>query len=558
MIWPSNLVSTSVFYALHDHSKTDPLKSNGWSISRYRFFFYVAIGSFVWYWFPGYLAQFLSVFAFVTWIKPNSVVINQLFGGWTGVSLIPITFDWTQVTGYIFSPLVAPWHAIANSLIGIFVFWWLTTIGLHYSGHWYADYLPISDSSSYDNTGSVYNVSKILTPQYTLDLAKYKAYSPLFLSTTFSLTYGLSFATIAAVVVHTAIFHGEDIYARLRASKTDEEDIHTRMMRKYPEAPDWWYGALLIIMLAISFTTILAYPTHLAWWAFIVAIVIALVWTIPIGIVQATTNIQIGLNVFTEFIISYMQPGNPMSMMLFKTYGYITMLQGIFFVQDLKLGHYMKVPPRTMFSAQVVATIWSCFVQIAVLEWALGTIKDVCKPHQANHFTCPGGRVFFNASIIWGVIGAQRIFSPGSIYSSLLWFWLVGALTPVVIYIGARMFPKSNIRLLSAPIIFGGTGQIPPATPLNYLSWGIIGWFFNKFIKNRYRGWWMRFNYLTSAGLDVGLALATIVIILALNFTNTAAPSWWGNDAPAQTMDYLNTAVQKTVPDGEFFGPRNW
>jgi len=308
MIWPQNLVSTSVFYALHDHSKTDPSKSHGWSVSRYRYFLYVAIGSFVWYWFPGYLAQFLSVFAFVTFIRPDSVVINQLFGGWTGVSLIPITFDWTQVVGYNSSPLVSPFHAIANTLIGLVIFWWLTTIGLHYSGHWYAEYLPISDSSSYDNTGSVYNVSKILTPEFTLDLAKYKTYSPLFLSTTFSLTYGLSFATIAAVMVHTVLFHGEDIYARLRASKTDEEDVHNRMMQKYPEAPDWWYGVLLIVMVAISLVTCLAYPTHLAWWAFLIALVIALVWTIPIGIVQATTNIQIGLNVFTEFISKYIPP----------------------------------------------------------------------------------------------------------------------------------------------------------------------------------------------------------------------------------------------------------
>jgi len=112
MIWPQTLVSTSFMYALHDHSKTDPRKSNGWPISRYRYFFIVFIGSFVWYWFPGYsvswpfaesmdrveantstVAKFLSVFAFVTWIRPKNVVINQLFGGWTGISLIPITFD---------------------------------------------------------------------------------------------------------------------------------------------------------------------------------------------------------------------------------------------------------------------------------------------------------------------------------------------------------------------------------------------------------------------------------------------------------------------------------
>ena len=53
MIWPQNFVNTSLFYALHDHSPTDPAKANGWSIGRYRYFLYVFLGSFVWYWFPG-------------------------------------------------------------------------------------------------------------------------------------------------------------------------------------------------------------------------------------------------------------------------------------------------------------------------------------------------------------------------------------------------------------------------------------------------------------------------------------------------------------------------
>ena len=161
MIWPQNLVSTTVFYTLHDHSPTDPSKAHGWSIGRYRYFLYVLLGAFVWYWIPGFIAPFLSVFAFATFIKPNNVVINQLFGGWTGVSLIPITFDWTQVTGYTLSPLVPPWFAIANTLIGMVIFFWFTTIALHFSGHWYAAYLPISDSNSWDNTGNLYNVSKI-------------------------------------------------------------------------------------------------------------------------------------------------------------------------------------------------------------------------------------------------------------------------------------------------------------------------------------------------------------------------------------------------------------
>ena len=299
MIWPNALINTSLFYGLHDHSKTDPRKTNGWTISRYKYFLIVFICSFTWYWIPGFLAPFLSVFAFATWIAPNNVVINQLFGGWSGLSLIPITFDWTQITAYTGSPLIPPWHAIANTMIGVVGFFWFATIGLHYSGTWYAPYLPISDSQSYDNTGNIYKVHKILTPDFKLDLAKYQEYSPLFLTTTFSLTYGLSFAAIAAVLSHTAIFHGRALWAQVRNIRSDEEDVHLRMMRKYKEVPHWWYAAMFLIMLGASLATILAWPTALDWWAFLVALVIALVWFVPIGIVQGMTSIQIGLNVFT-------------------------------------------------------------------------------------------------------------------------------------------------------------------------------------------------------------------------------------------------------------------
>lgn len=366
MIWPANLVNASFMYALHDHSQTDPAKANGWTISRYRYFLYVFIGAFCWYWIPGVIFQGLSVFAFATWIAPNNVTVNKVFGGYSGMSLIPLTFDWTEVTGYVFSPLVAPWHAICNTLIGLVIFYWITAAGVHFSGLWYADYLPFSSSTSYDNTAAEYNVTKILTSEYTLDLAKYEAYSPLFLSTTFALCYGLSFAAISAVVVHVALFNGQEIWARWRQTHGELDDVHTKMMRKYRSIPWWWFIAILVPCLALSFVTIYVWPTHMTWWSLIIAILISLVWMVPIGMVQAVTNIQLGLNVFTEFIIGYMLPGKPNAMMLFKTYGYITMTQGLAFVEDMKLGHYLKVPPRTMFAGQLAATLWSCLVQTAV------------------------------------------------------------------------------------------------------------------------------------------------------------------------------------------------
>lgn len=78
------------------------------------------------------------------------------------------------------------------------------------------------------------------------------------------------------------------------------------------------------------------------------------------------------------------------------------MTQALTYAQDLKMGTYMKVPPRTLFWGQLVASVWSCFVQVGVLFWAFGNIEGICTKGQKSEFTCPNGRVFFNASIIWG------------------------------------------------------------------------------------------------------------------------------------------------------------
>lgn len=197
---------------------------------------------------------------------------------------------------------------------------------------------------SFDNTGSRYNVTQILTPEKTLDVPAYKAYSPLFLGTFFALTYGVSFGALSSVIVHTAIFHGSEIWERAKLARNQDADVHLKMMKKYTDTPNWWYYGLFIVLFALSLVTILVWDTHLTWWALIIAMLISIVFLVPIGMVQGITNTQLGLNVLTEFIVGYMLPGRPIAMMLFKTYGYITMAQALYFLQDMKFGHYLKVP----------------------------------------------------------------------------------------------------------------------------------------------------------------------------------------------------------------------
>ena len=70
------------------------------------------------------------------------------------------------------------------------------------------------------------------------------------------------------------------------------------------------------------------------------------VWSMPLFIQQYSIPYWhlIQFSVITELVIGYALPGRPIAMMMFKTWGYITMAQALTFSSDFKLGHYMKIP----------------------------------------------------------------------------------------------------------------------------------------------------------------------------------------------------------------------
>jgi OPT family small oligopeptide transporter len=367
MIWPGQFATTSLLYTIHDKSKASAEDANGWKLSRYRWFCYLALASFLYYWLPGVLWQGLSVFAFICWIKPDNVIVNQLFGGVTGLSLLPITFDWTYNSSYLQNPLLSPWHSHFNCLIGLGIFVIIPTIGMAYTGTLFSDYLPINTSRTFDNTGARYNVSRILSPDFTFDEQAYREYSPMFLAPTFFLNYGLSFATLMAALVHTGLNHWQEIWYRFRAASEQEPDVHMTMMKKYKDAPDWWYGCVWVGAMAMGLATVLGYDSQLPWWGFLVSCIIAFVFIIPLAMIYGMTNILISLNILSPFIGGFLIPGRPIANMLFKVYSTIVLGQAQVFSGDLKFAHYMKVPPRTTFFCQISAAIWSAFVQISVM-----------------------------------------------------------------------------------------------------------------------------------------------------------------------------------------------
>ena len=62
------------------------------------------------------------------------------------------------------------------------------------------------------------------------------------------MAYGLSFAAITSLVVHTYIHNRHQIWSQYRNSTSEKPDIHMKMMRRYKEAPQWWYLSLFAIV----------------------------------------------------------------------------------------------------------------------------------------------------------------------------------------------------------------------------------------------------------------------------------------------------------------------
>jgi hypothetical protein len=64
----------------------------------------------------------------------------------------------------------------------------------------------------------------------------------------FAFAYGISFAAIAAVIVHTVLYQGSSIVKQFRSSLKDQTgDIHAKLMSHYKEAPEWWYTIVFIV-----------------------------------------------------------------------------------------------------------------------------------------------------------------------------------------------------------------------------------------------------------------------------------------------------------------------
>ncbi|KAH9318556.1 hypothetical protein KI387_020325, partial [Taxus chinensis] len=351
MWWPATLVQVSIFSALHDEDKR-PKRG----LTRLQFFIIVLTCSFAYYIVPSFFFPSISAMSIACWIWKDSVTAQQIGSGLYGLGIGSFGLDWATVAGFLGSPLATPWFAIANTLVGYIIVVYMVLPIAYWTNVYNAKNFPLISSHVFTDNGEPYNTTRVLKSDFTFDKDAYNQYSQLNLTAFFAITYGLSFATLSATLSHVLLFHGKSMWQQSKAALTDSRiDVHTRLMKKnYKSVPQYWFLILLAVTMALALAACEGYNKYLQlrYWGLLLACGIAFAFTLPIGIIQATTNQQPGLNVITEYIIGYLDPGRPVANVAFKTYGYISMVQALAFLQDFKVGHYMKIPPRSMFLVQ--------------------------------------------------------------------------------------------------------------------------------------------------------------------------------------------------------------
>ncbi|ORX68643.1 oligopeptide transporter 7-like protein [Linderina pennispora] len=525
MVWRENLVALSVLNSFFPDRPADRLFGvPRWTRAR---FFWVACGlSAVWYIVPGFLFPGLSSLSLLCIAFPNRQLMHIIGSGRAGLGVLSLTLDWNSVSNaYLAGPVSTPFSVACNMMAGFVLFVWVALPVVYFTNLWGSASMPMYDYHLYTESGALYNMSSIITPAGEFDAEAYRQTGPIRIPAVYALSYGIGFAGLASLISYIGLHHGHQVWMAFQQSRAETLDIHAKLMTRYRAIPPWWFVVVLVASSAMGLVACQAFDIGLPWWGFLLSLAIPVVFTIPVGYIQATTNIQPGLNIITEMLIGFILPGRPVANMVFKVFGYITTTQSLSLVSDLKLGHYAKIPPRHMFIVQLTSTVIAVLLELLVTYRLLDSVPGLCSGYP---WSCRSASVFYNASILYGAIGPAKMFL-GSSYRVLFWGFLVGLLLPVPVHFLQRRYHRCRwLQKVHVPVVLNFLGLIPVISPLWVPAWFLVNFGINYVVRKYRPAWHHHYSYALSAALDTGILVTGLVMNFALEPVADRIV-WWGS-----------------------------
>ncbi|KAI9335965.1 OPT oligopeptide transporter protein-domain-containing protein [Obelidium mucronatum] len=545
VFFPTALAGVSLYETLFSKTVND---------NAFKLFWAACGGLFVWTFLPQYLAPTLIGVSVFCLANQNSPLFTQLFGGVNnneGLGIGSISFDWNNIGD---AGMTYPWVTQVNQMLGMVGCVVVIPI-LYYNNVWNAKTFPFMAQGLYTVDGKKYNQTKILTATNSLDEAAYAKYGQPYYSTSWAFNTMMQNMSVTAGIVHVALWHGADIVAAVKhvfAKKAEnapieenavgEVDESYRLNSVHPEVPQWWYLTMMALAFSLGFY-ICVKEDILPWWAYILTITMAFCFIIISGLLAGITGFSPPFKTFIQLIGGFLVPGKPIANMYFTTFGANTIAEAIAMTVDLKIGQYMKVPPRAVFVAQLYGGFVGALIHYVINQIVLETKHDILlDPNGDNNWSGQNIIGFNTKAITFGTL-APKILVAGGTYEWLSYAFILGAFLPIPFWLAHRFAPKVGFNMVNTAILSWYFCIFTVGVNSGWWSRNILGFVFQYYLRKYKPEWFNKYNYILAAGLNAGTQLAVFVMSFALQGAGgvTIDPPFWAlnpNPASGVFSDY--------------------
>jgi len=156
--------------------------------------------------------------------------MQQIGSGLNGLGIGAFTLDWSVVAAFLGSPLVSPFFAIVNVLVGFVLLVYIIVPACYWGlGLYDAGTFPIYSTDLFTGAGQLYNITAIVNDRFEIDMGAYAQQGKIHLSLFFAISYGLGFASIAATLSHVALFYGKYVlHLHITAPRSIDRSVPAR------------------------------------------------------------------------------------------------------------------------------------------------------------------------------------------------------------------------------------------------------------------------------------------------------------------------------------------
>ncbi|KZT71957.1 OPT superfamily oligopeptide transporter [Daedalea quercina L-15889] len=542
MVYWFNLPSVSIFQAMHFDS--------GANRKRVKLFWSAFTGMFCYEVIPSYIFPLLNginVVCLATQKTSSSAqnVITNLFGGTDGnegLGFLSISFDWQYITSQFTSlPLIQQ----ANSWIG-YTLCYAIVMTIYYSNAWNSLSFPMLSTSIFSSNGSVYDQAAVFGSDGILNTTALNEVGLPALTGSNAWSQLTANLSIGGLIAHTVLFWSPYVVESFKQAKAKTQpDPHWQIMsRSYKEVPWYWYIGLLLLSFFAGLIVVLKGQTTLPWWSYLVALLLGAFITPFSTLLYARMGNGIATNQLMKMVAGAINPGRPVANLYFSMWSHDVVGTSIGFAGDLKVGQYLKIPPRAMFATQVWGTIVGAAVNYAVMISIVDAQRDILlDPEGTNVWSGQYPQALNSAAITWSL--AKQLYGPNGPYIWVPLSLLFGMVPTFFQWLISKRWPHIGpIRTDSIilPIIYMYSAWMTSGTNSPITSSIITGLVSQLWLRRYHPGWYRKYNYILGGALDGGAQVMIFILSFAVfgaSGTPRPFPAWAGNPATGNT-DYCN------------------